>query len=188
MKEKLNSLVKKILLGATAVLTTTPVQGLDNTTGEINHSTINTEISVSKFNKFSKTPKLVLNKAINAIYAGIGHGSHASHSSHSSHYSSSTPTTTTDDKTNAQDKSKTPGSTDPQKISYELGSRTLKWGMTGTDVAALQDSLISKGYDIEITGTLNLATEEALKDFQKKNNIEPNGILDVKTLYYLKKK
>jgi hypothetical protein len=188
MKEKLNSLVKKILLGATAALTATPVQSLANTSGKINHSTLTTEISVSKFNKFSKTPKLVLNKAINALYAGIGHGSHASHSSHASHYSSSTPTTTTDEKTNSQDNSKTPTSSDPQKISYELGSRILKWGMTGTDVAALQDSLISKGYDIEITGILNIATEEALKEFQKKNNIEPSGILDVKTLYYLKKK
>jgi His-Xaa-Ser repeat protein HxsA len=202
MKEKLNSLVKKILLGATAALSTTPIQGYAATINKPDLKPVNTELTVSKFNTFSKTPKLVLKKAINAIYASIGHrshSSHASHASHASHYSGSnysTPTYTTpppkvekkvEPKKNLNNV--TSLTSDKQnKMVFEFGSRTLMKGHSGTDVVKLQDMLVRKGYKIKVTGDFNDETEIALKKFQKKHKVDQSGTMDVKTVYYLKKK
>jgi hypothetical protein len=200
MKEKLNSIVKKILLGATAALTATPVQGLANPTRKINPPTISTEMSISKYDKYSKTPKLVLKKAINAIYASIGHRSHASHASHASHYSGSnysTPTYTPPPPPKVEKKVTPKYNSEPiQNLSqdkqnimiYEFGSRALWKGHSGTDVVELQNILVRKGYKIQVTGDFNDETDLALKKFQKKHKIDPSGKMDVKTVYYLKKK
>ncbi len=71
---------------------------------------------------------------------------------------------------------------------FELGSRSLEKGMTGTDVVELQDLLKNKGYTIKVDGEFGSTTEEAIKDFQKKNNIDVTGKANVVTIYYLKKK
>ena len=203
MKVKLNSLVKKILLGATAALSTAPIQGFAATINKPDFKPNNTELRVSKYNTFSKTPKLVLKKAINAIYASIGHrshSSHASHASHASHYSGSSysdPTYTTPPPPKVEKKVGPKKESNPvtnlspdkqNKMVYEFGSRALMKGHSGTDVVELQDILVRKGYKIKVTGDFSDETEVALKKFQKKHKIDQSGTMDVKTVYYLRKK
>lgn len=61
-----------------------------------------------------------------------------------------------------------------------LGDQVLKSGMVHEDVQALQEELQNLGFfknDI-LTEYYDSITEEALKDFQKSNNIEATGIFD----------
>ncbi len=56
-------------------------------------------------------------------------------------------------------------------------SRTLRKGDKGNDVKSLQQRLTDLGYyKGKITGTVNEATVEAIREFQKKSNIEADGV------------
>lgn len=60
-----------------------------------------------------------------------------------------------------------------------LGSRTLRKGNEGEDVKELQENLIQLGYDLGTSGTdgiFGAKTEKAVKEFQKKYNLEVDGI------------
>ncbi|WP_058485078.1 M14 family metallopeptidase [Defluviitalea phaphyphila] len=60
--------------------------------------------------------------------------------------------------------------------------RTLRKGMEGSDVAEIQSILQIIGYNPgEIDGIFGLKTEEAVKAFQKNNNLTPDGIIGPKT-------
>jgi murein L,D-transpeptidase YcbB/YkuD len=81
-------------------------------------------------------------------------------------------------------------------IVYKLGDRVLKKGMKGHDVTELLNILVVKRYIVPKEGTPVIATgeyeftsliENAVKDFQKGNNLEVDGIVGVTTIYYLKK-
>ena len=65
------------------------------------------------------------------------------------------------------------GETSPNEI--------LKKGSVGTAVINLQKSLITLGYSIEADGDFGAKTEAAVKDFQKKYNLEVDGIVGQQT-------
>ena len=65
-----------------------------------------------------------------------------------------------------------------------FGDRTLKLGMTGDDVTALQNQLLSLGYAIDIAneiGTFGASTEAALKQYQTDMGLVADGIAGAKT-------
>ena len=199
MNKKLKSLVKKVILGATAALSTSSIFAspkYDDLKIPINPK--QAELVLPNFNKESDIPNLVLqspsqnNPETNLFHAS--HSSHASHASHASHYSSYTspnniPPSNDNDKQDAIIK-QTPAyqtqKTDNEMI-YKLGSRILSKNMKGTDVAELQDLLFAKGFKVKITGTFDEITEKAVENFQKAEKIEVTGKVDVLTYYYLNK-
>lgn len=67
----------------------------------------------------------------------------------------------------------------PVEVKYELGDRTLKEGMKGEDVVELQKGLINLGYNLGSSGhdgDFGPKTEKAVKEFQKNNGLESDGI------------
>lgn len=58
---------------------------------------------------------------------------------------------------------------------------TVKNGSKGSDVTALQNVLNKKGYSLTADGIFGAKTEEAVKDFQKKNGLTVDGICGPKT-------
>ena len=72
---------------------------------------------------------------------------------------------------------------EPEKV-YALGERTLRNGCEGDDVKGLQQYLIQLGHncgDWGANGDFDDATEIAVREFQKKNNITADGIYGPKT-------
>ena len=53
---------------------------------------------------------------------------------------------------------------------------TVKFGSKGDSVTKLQNFLVSVGYDVSVDGKFGNQTLSALKDFQQKNGLEPDGI------------
>lgn len=75
----------------------------------------------------------------------------------------------------------TPAETTPE---YALGSRTLRKGMTGSDVKALQEALIQRGYSLGkcgADGEYGTATMAAVKAFQTDAHLTVDGIYGAKT-------
>ena len=71
-------------------------------------------------------------------------------------------------------------------VSYAVKPATLSLKSTGDNVKSLQKSLISLGYlKGKADGVFGSKTEEAVKKFQKDNNLEPTGMLDDDTLTLL---
>lgn len=65
-----------------------------------------------------------------------------------------------------------------------FGDRTLRLGMTGDDVTALQNQLISLGYAIDLaneTGKFGKSTEAALKEYQGAMGLVADGVAGAKT-------
>lgn len=196
MNEKLNSLIKKIILGTTAVGTAyageLQITGYD----ALVKTKDNDAIKDGKEIKI-KRPAFLLQKPSDQNFMKfLSHRSHRSHSSHRSHYSHVSSYTqpreneqdSSDEKKKSYDKNRTvQPSQNENKLLYEFGSRTLKRGMNGTDVVELQEKLNKAGYELKLDGNFGETTEAAVKDFQKKNNIEVTGIVDVVTIYYMKK-
>ncbi len=58
----------------------------------------------------------------------------------------------------------------------------MKLGDSGSNVAALQSALGSKGYKIVVDGSFGPATEKAVKDFQKANGLDSDGIAGPATM------
>ena len=57
----------------------------------------------------------------------------------------------------------------------------MKLGDSGPEVVKLQTALGSKGYKLIIDGSFGPATDKAVRDFQKANGLEPDGIVGPKT-------
>lgn len=78
-------------------------------------------------------------------------------------------------------------------VSYKLGDRVLTRGMTGADVTELANILLRKNYLFLKDGSAPLSgetffdevLEDALKKFQLKQAISPDGQVNPLTLYYL---
>lgn len=70
-----------------------------------------------------------------------------------------------------------------QKASLKLP--VLRPGSSGSTVRVLQQLLNFKGFNLEIDGEFNLCTQEAVKEFQQKNGLGMEGIVDSQTWYYL---
>lgn len=76
------------------------------------------------------------------------------------------------------------------KIDLSGIDRDLKRGMKNDDVKLMQEALSEMGYDIGasgVDGIFGRGTENALKEFQKANGLEPTGILDPDTLAAMNK-
>lgn len=75
--------------------------------------------------------------------------------------------------------SSTPGGTDKPIVTY----RTLRKGMSGTDVTALQNALIQLGLlpSGSATGVYTTQTEEAVREYQKAANLFVDGVAGQKT-------
>ena len=58
----------------------------------------------------------------------------------------------------------------------------VKKGDSGDGVHAVQTSLVKHGATIKIDGEFGPATEEAVKEFQKKHSLKEDGIVGVHTL------
>jgi len=65
-------------------------------------------------------------------------------------------------------------------------SQPLKYGTKGDVVFEIQKLLVAKGYEIPIDGLNKKATFEAIKDFQEKNKLFPDGEIDVLTFEALR--
>ena len=73
-------------------------------------------------------------------------------------------------------------------ITVSLGSRTLRKGMKGTDVKELQEILINLGYDLGsygADGDFGTKTDNAVRAYQKDNNLTIDGIVGKKTVAQL---
>jgi His-Xaa-Ser repeat protein HxsA len=201
MNNKLRDLVKKVILGATAALSTHSLTASSKPSDfKIPDQNKQTEFTLTNLDKESKLPLLVLQKPSSQITESSffheshsSHASHASHESHASHASGYTEPTYTPPPTEnipkpvetkkPVEENNTTKSTN--EMVFKLGSRILEKDMTGTDVAELQDLLVNKGYKIKVTATFDEVTEKALKAFQKKKKVDVTGKLDALTLYYL---
>ncbi len=65
---------------------------------------------------------------------------------------------------------------------YEMRFETLKKGSTGDDVIILQDKLkLLKIYYGSLTGSYGLSTKEAVKEFQRRENLNVTGEVDEET-------
>ncbi len=67
--------------------------------------------------------------------------------------------------------------------SSSSSSSTLKVGSSGAEVRALQNRLAELGYfDHSVTGYYGDVTEDAVKAFQKRNNLTVNGVVNATTM------
>lgn len=202
MKSKLSLLLRKVFLGSLAGIASGNTNAANNTIIEPTSKEQDNKI-VSLFKKpVDLTPKLLLKKNSSNEWFAMAHRSHRSHSSHRSHYSSSsggsyTPPTNSGSSGNA---GLSPGSNYNNSSStttvLKLGSRTLKRGMSGTDVTELVNLLLKKQYlkldggATQATGTYtyDATVEGAVKKFQADNGLTADGECGATTIYYLKNK
>ena len=66
-----------------------------------------------------------------------------------------------------------------------LKSRTWSVGDKGAGVWELQKLLIAKGYTMPKDGIFSIITRDAIKDFEEKNDLYPDGIMDEYSLNLL---
>ena len=59
--------------------------------------------------------------------------------------------------------------------------QTLSRGMNGSEVERLQKDLSAKGYQLSVNGNFDETTENAVKAFQKDNNITVDGVVGAET-------
>ena len=68
-----------------------------------------------------------------------------------------------------------------QEKNGPLSYSTLKYGSEGNEVIAVQQFLMSQGYEIEEYGIIGAETERAIKDYQAKNGLAADGIIGPNT-------
>ena len=192
-KNNLFNIVKKVILSSTPVLL------FNNTNAEPikNNTNVDSEIKFSggEYGIKSKFhfPSFILHRADAPDDYAMSHRSHRSHSSHRSHYSSySNPTPKKSETPKVQPKQKTTQSEQlpntSARLVYEFGSRILKHGMVGTDVAELQEILKKLDFTTgKIDGNFGDSTENAVKKYQRSVDVEETGVVNVLTFYHLKK-
>lgn len=151
----------------------------------------------------SNRPGTTLRYAYNfATDEGMFHRSHRSHSSHRSHYSSTSgsgttttpPKTTTNTNTNAvvnQGRVNQNQNTIKPNSSFNLGDRTLKFGMQGNDVLELKKALIkSKCYKVGeyeiLDEKFDQKTHDALNLYKKNHQLTQDGLADAVVIYNFK--
>lgn len=210
MASKLSTLLRQIFYSSVASIAATNSAKANSEAVNSNAlSNYQPKVEILTAKKTDLTPKLILKRSINNDFYAVSHRSHRSHSSHRSHYSSSsgggyTPSSTprktpvmpahTPPKTTPTPPSKDKG-LKFKADTLHLGDRTLKLGMTGTDVTELVNILRKKWYlvqegDSTATGIhkYDSVIEAAVKKFQLNHGLTSNGICDPTTIYYLKKK
>lgn len=58
---------------------------------------------------------------------------------------------------------------------------TISYGSSGSDVKKLQQTLNNYGYKLDVDGQFGSKTQAAVKDYQRKNGLDVDGIVGVKT-------
>lgn len=199
MSNKLTNLLRKVFFSSLAGITASNTTIASPTINLLYPNNGESKIEYSSIRKPDLIPQLLLKKKINEDWTFISHRSHRSHSSHRSHYSSYSGSSNGNNTQNSN-----PGirpnyndSTNGSNVtttSLQLGSRTLRLGMSGTDVTELVNILLRKNYlkldngGTVVTGSYNYdeIIEGAVKKFQTDNGLTSNGICDSATIYYLK--
>jgi murein L,D-transpeptidase YcbB/YkuD len=204
MANKLTNLLRKVFLGSLAGIaaSNTATANTNFTFPEPNENENKFESALNR--KPDLSPKLLLKKTSNDEWAFMSHRSHRSHSSHRSHYSSysgsgsgnSTPKSNPGIQPNYNNNSSPSTSSGTSTTALQLGARTLKKGMSGTDVTELVNILLRKKYlklddgGTVVTGsyTIDETIEGAVKKFQSDNGLTSDGVCGSTTIYYLKNK
>ena len=216
MKSDLSMLLKKVFFTSLAGIMAKEVHGGAVDISSYRDVDENTTLTIEKVSNLQ--PKLLLKQNSNEEWSVLAHRSHRSHSSHRSHYSSSTSGTNRSSGSGRSGSSSGAGSSgasgstvwpapivSPAKSSQtnsgisatalKLGSRTLKRGMSGTDVTELVNILLKKKYlklendETEVTGSLiyDETIEATVEQFQKDNELTADGTCGPLTVFYLKK-
>jgi murein L,D-transpeptidase YcbB/YkuD len=189
MTERLQSLIRRVFMSSMGALFAAAPGSVESAvpdaspSNETDHAwSMNDGTVVLKQSR----PKLILTKlSETARQLYTSHRSHRSHSSHRSHYSSASPAP----RAPARDTTPRPAVTAPT-VAQTLGSRVLRKGMSGSDVAELMLILLNtkhlKEQDINIENTFTEAVEQAVKAFQTAKSLTPTGEVNAATLLYLR--
>jgi peptidoglycan hydrolase-like protein with peptidoglycan-binding domain len=70
--------------------------------------------------------------------------------------------------------------------SVQPGTRSLKSGCWGADVCELQGLLLVHGFNIRRSRMFDEETEAAVREFQERSRLQPNGIVDGTTWTFLR--
>ena len=202
MKNTLPLLLRKVFLSSLAGITGSNLSAATNDIIEHNSSSNEVKIESLSALKMDLSPKLLLKKNNKNELVFMSHRSHRSHSSHRSHYSGSSGGTTTTSSSSrgtnttqtSTTKSYNNSLSNTNNTILKLGSRTLKRGMSGTDVTELINILLAKGFlkldggGTQVTGTYTYdeIVENAVKEFQTSKGIPSDGECGSSTIYYLK--
>lgn len=68
-----------------------------------------------------------------------------------------------------------------QRKSSNINSGYLRLGSTGAGVRELQRTLVLAGYSLKVDGDFGAATDKAVKDFQRRNQLKVDGIVGSQT-------
>ena len=202
MTDKLTRLLRKVFVSSLAGISASSATAANTQTNSFQTDMDEKGLGYSKDRKTDLSPKLLLKKTTNNDWALISHRSHRSHSSHRSHYSSysgssgSNYSTPSKNSTNSgiSPNYNSNSNSGSNSTALQLGARTLKKGMSGTDVTELINILLRKKYLImdngssQVTGlfTYDEIVEGAVKKFQSDNGLKSDGICGATTIYYLK--
>lgn len=224
MKSSLSSLLRKIFLSSLAGIAAKGVSGSIPNIGFYPSYGEESEATLVLEKENNLQPKLLLKKSNNDEWNVMAHRSHRSHSSHRSHYSSSSGGSSRSGSSSGSSRSGSSGSSSgssnsgtsgttvkPNSLlspiksaeanlgisatSLKLGARTLKLGMSGTDVTELINILLKKKYlkldngGTQVNGsyTYDETIEATVKQFQIDNGVLPDGVCGAMTVYHLKK-
>jgi murein L,D-transpeptidase YcbB/YkuD len=204
MASKLSSLLRKVYLASLAGIGASNTSTANNITFEFDSNKDEIKLEPLFIRKVDLSPKLLLERSINNELSFMAHRSHRSHSSHRSHYSSynnsntekSPPKTNQGLQPNSAGNSNSNLSSGTTNEVLQFGARTLKIGMSGTDVTELVNILLKKQYlklddgGTQVTGiyTYDGTIEGAVKKFQSDNGLTSDGVCGSATIYYLKNK
>ncbi len=62
-----------------------------------------------------------------------------------------------------------------------MSYKTIQYGSSGDDVKKLQEELNKHGYKLDVDGQFGTKTQTAVKDYQRKNNLDVDGIVGENT-------
>ena len=215
MGNKLNNLIKKIIMGVAGASTLLIGQDQNNNDNKVKEAGSNTK--EVKLNKQKEIKKLVFRKNNNtqkydlaqhsSHYSHSSHSSHSSHHSHHSHhshYSSSGNMEFKAQDINAMGNASNYSSTGKvQDINVmkkmdnkiDLGDRILREGMRGEDVYQLQETLLNKNYhwyrdpnseELLVDDIYDEVIENVIKAYQKDHSLTVDGSVGPKTLRSIK--
>ena len=205
MANKLSSLIRKIFLSSMAGIVSSNSGIASNNELMHNPNDKLNEIKSEVKKRNDLNPKLILKKNSNNEWNFNAHRSHRSHSSHRSHYSSNSNSSSSSSRSSNQNSNY--NSSLQQKnnnnnlylnksksSSSNLGDRTLKRGMSGSDVTKLINILLTRGYLVTgdgatyVTGiyTYDKIIEDTIKKFQLDKGLTSDGVCGSTTIYYLK--
>lgn len=211
MANKLTDILRKVFLSSLTGIAASNTSSANIDIGVFEPTEVDKKVESHLDRKPELVSKLILKKTSNNEWAFLSHRSHRSHSSHRSHYSSysrgggggsnySTPSNNSGSsdvspKYNSIINSGTINN-GGNSTALHLGARTLRKGMSGTDVTELVNILLWKGYlkmengAVVVTGisTFDEILERAVKKFQLDNGLKRDGICGPVTTYYLKNK